>query len=160
MKRDSPAAGREPPSLVRLRVSAFAARLSALAPPPGDAALRTLALDYVLLYHRDYEFEVLSAPLAYLELLSDGGEQARRSLRGEAAAVRAAVDEAIGEYCLSLSEVALAVDRLLDERAMTADDLFETVGHVWEAHACNEPVEVFEPREDAVLCRLLADAVG
>jgi len=41
---------------------------------------------------------------------------------------------------------------------MVLDEALDALEHVWSAHACNEGPEEFVPREDGVLCELLASA--
>jgi hypothetical protein len=118
---------------------------------PDERRFRRLALAYVRRYQETYWFEELEPAIAALERVdADPGRL------GEAdGAARAEVEVALAEYCLSLNEVAAAVDRLLDARPMTADDLLSCVAHVWEAYACNEGASGFAAREDAALCDML-----
>ncbi len=117
-----------------------------------DATFRQLVFAYCQLYQEVYWFDQLENAFTYLELLESDPE----AVRTELASVRAEVEEAMGEYFESLNEVAAAIRRLLDDTPFTIDDTIVCIAHVWNAHSCNEDPTEFGPREDRILCDLLA----
>jgi hypothetical protein len=119
----------------------------------SDRDLRLLLFKYCQLYQADYWFDQLANAFAYLEVSL---LEASNIYRSELPVILAEVEEAMGEYFISLNEVATALYRLLDETVMTTEDAISAVSHVWNAHACNEPLEAFRQREDQILCQLIA----
>jgi len=117
-----------------------------------DASFRLLVFAYCQLYQEIYWFDQLENAFTYLEL----AESDREAVRTELAPVRSEVEEAMGEYFESLNEVATAIHRLLNDAPFTIDDTLSCIAHVWNAHACNETPADFVPREDRILCELLA----
>ena len=137
--------------------SEFVRRLREYEGRLGELEFRWLVFQYCRLYQEVYCFEQLENAFAYLELTRlDLSEEMSKEL----SVVRAEVAKAMGEYFESLNEVAAAVYRLLDETPMTVSDTIAAVGHVWNAHACNEQVSMFRNREDMILCGLVAELVG
>ncbi|HEY0135158.1 MAG TPA: hypothetical protein VGB85_13815, partial [Nannocystis sp.] len=72
---------------------------------PDEHRCRRLVLAYVRRYQETYWFEDLEPAIAALERV--GGEPGRLGDEGEA--VRADVELALHEYCLSLNEIAAAL---------------------------------------------------
>ena len=138
-----------------IRQSEFARRLAALKPSPTESLLRQLIFEYCRRYQEIYWFEQLENAFAYLDIVFGHDDYDPADWTDDLAAVNGEVEEAMGEYFISLNEVATAIHRLLDQREMTVDDALEVLEHVWAAHACNESPEEFIPREDSVLCGLL-----
>ncbi|APZ96664.1 hypothetical protein [Fuerstiella marisgermanici] len=118
-----------------------------------DALFRHLVFAYCQLYQEAYWFDQLENAFTYLELAESDPE----AFRTELASVRSEVEEAMGEYFESLNEVAAAIHRLLDDTPFTIDDTIACIAHVWNAHSCNEDPTDFNPREDRILCELLAN---
>ncbi len=117
-----------------------------------DASLRHLVFAYCQLYQEVYWFEQLENAFAYLELAKSDPAV----IRAELASVRSEVEDAMEEYFESLNEVAAAIHRLLDDAPLTIDETISCLAHVWNAHSCNEDPADFGPREDRILCELLA----
>ena len=117
-----------------------------------DSHFRQLVFAYCQLYQEVYWFDQLENAFTYLELTESDGD----AVRTELPSVRSEVEEAMGEYFESLNEVAATIHRLLDNAPLTVDDALVSVGHVWNAHACNEDPAEFRPREDRILCELLS----
>ena len=117
-----------------------------------DASFRHLVFAYCQLYQEIYWFNQLENAFTYLEL----AESDHEAVRTELASVRSEVEEAMGEYFESLNEVATAIHRLVDDGAFRIDDTISCIAHVWNAHSCNEAPTEFVPREDRILCELLA----
>lgn len=117
-----------------------------------DASLRHLVFAYCQLYQEIYWFDQLENAFTYLELAASDSD----AVRTELGSVRSEVEEAMGEYFESLNEVAAAIHRLLDDTPFSVDDTLSCIAHVWNAHSCNEDPAEFGPREDRILCDLLA----
>lgn len=138
--------------------SEFARRLTALTPSPTERLLRQLIFQYCKRTQDIYWFDQLENAFAYLDIVFGNDDHDPADWAEDLAAVKVEVEEAMGEYFISLNEVATAMARLLDERDMTVEEALEALEHVWAAHACHESPEDFIPREDDVLCGLLTSA--
>jgi len=138
-----------------IRQSNFARQLLSLEVAPTDTRLRQLAFDYCRRYQDDYWFHQLENAFAYLEIVLEEKDFDPADWISEYESAKNEVECAIGEYFISLNEVARAIHRLLDQREMTIHDTLDALDHVWSAHACNESPEEFTAREDNVLCELL-----
>jgi hypothetical protein len=134
--------------------SRFAKELRVYDAGLSDKARRDLVFRYAKLYQDDYSFVQLDTAFAFLELVDNQPSLLSEDL----SSVRYDVECAMGEYFESLNHVASALYRLLDERHLTYDDVVSCVGSIWEAFACNESEFDFVPREDQILCGLLAVA--
>lgn len=117
--------------------------------------LRKLVFDYCKRYQDMYWFDALEGAFAYLELTLIEGLEVEPV---ELSLVKSEVEYAMGEYCISLNEVATALYRLLDEEPFEITDTLRAIGHVWNAYDCNED-DSFEDREDVVLCEMLNSIV-
>ena len=120
-----------------------------------DLQLRHLVLEYCKQYQEVYGFEQLDNAFAFLEIRYGSNDYDPKDWAKELAAVIEEVEYAMGEYFISLNEVATVIYRLLDQRKMNTHEALDTINQVWLAHLCNEAPEVFIPREDRVLCELL-----
>lgn len=138
-----------------IRQSEFAQQLLSLSPHLVDSQLRRLIFEYCQRYQEVYWFEQLENTFAYLDIALGEDEFETDDWVSELASVKTEVEYAMGEYFISLSEVATALHRLLDQRAMTAGEALDVLDRVWFAHSCNEPPEDFVSREDSILCELL-----
>lgn len=134
----------------------FAGRLRAMKDRLSDESMRRLVFAYCQRYQEEYWFDQLQNAFTYLELEFAGEFDV---IRGELPAIRAEVQDAMGEYFVSLNEVATAVDRLLDKTPFAVDDVIRCLGHVINAYDCqwepNQDADEFIPREDRYLCDLL-----
>jgi hypothetical protein len=138
-----------------IQQSQFANLLRSVTPPPDDRTLRVLLYSYCKLYQEDYWFDQLVEAFEVLDLMFEPDADNAELVKIELPRIRKSVEEAMGEYFISLNEVATAVYRLLDSRPLTIDDTIQAIGHVWAAHACNESPEEFMTREDQSLCKLV-----
>ncbi len=134
----------------------FETRIHALEDRLSDSQLRRLVLRYCQSYQEVYSFDQLQDAFAYLDLAPPGDTTNSCFLRSERALVLAQVEEAMDEYFISLNEVATVLSRLLDPKPFSISDALSAVSHVLNAHECNEDPSSFLPREDCVLCTLLA----
>ena len=135
--------------------SRFAERLKQFDESLSDSSRRLLLFQYAKLYQDAYWFDQLESAFAILELT----DLKPSLLPNELPNVMQDIDYAIGEYFESLNYAATAVKRIFDERPICRDNLIETIGLIWDAHACNEKPDAFTDREDAVLCELLESAL-
>lgn len=76
-------------------------------------------------------------------------------VRDEHTSILHQVEEAMGEYFLSLNHLAAALHRLLKNSLFTIDDTVQAIEYIWQAYLCNEHLNDFKDREDSILCRLL-----
>ena len=123
-----------------------------------DALLRNLIFQYCKLYQNDYWFDQLVDAFAYLEMTLGQPADEQQLLETELPRIREDVETTMGEYFISLNEVASAIYRLLDSRRLTINDTLDAIDHVWNAHLCNESPDEFMAREDRILCTLLAES--
>lgn len=128
--------------------SKFAKALDSVAVP--EPLLRKFTLDYCKHYQDIYWFDSLEDVFAYLELTLNERQEVEPT---ELNLVKSEVEYAMGEYCISMNEVASALYRLLDEKPFESNDLLRCIEHVWNAYSCNEGS--FEDREDTILCGML-----